>query len=231
MNSLILDLAIVLVFGVFLFAGFRNGVINAFLSFASSIFAGFLSVYFAGTFSSWVYLKIIGPVIRKRAEDMIISNSFTSENFLAGLPRFVTEYLKANKITSSYLDHIINNNAYAIVPDKISEILAPVVIEALKSVFVALLFVVFVVLSKFIVRVILGFFKSSLIRKTNTFLGGIFGLLKAYVFITVLLCCLRSLVYISPETPSFLSGDSVSNTVIFKKMYNNNPVYEFFKFV
>lgn len=68
-------------------------------------------------------------------------------------------------------------------------------------------------------------------RKTNTLLGGFFGLLKAYVVITVALCFLRSFAYISPQAPSWLSEESISNTVVFQKMYNNNPVYEFFKFV
>ncbi len=226
-----LDLVIVLVFGIFLFLGFKKGVISSFLSFASSIFSGFLSVYFSGVLSSWVYSEIIGPAIRKRAESLIINHSLDSEKFFEHMPNFIVEYMKANQITSFSLDHIINNNAIGIVPDKISEVFAPVVIEALKSVFVAVLFVIFIVLSRFLIKLILKLFKSSLLRRTNTFLGGFFGLLKAYVVITVALCCLKSFVCVSVETPSWLSDESVASTVIFKKMYDNNPLYEFFKFV
>ena len=231
MNSLMLDIAIILVFGIFLFLGFKNGVISAFLSFASSVFSGFLSVYFAGALSSWTYSEIIGPNIRKRAESLIIDHALTSENFFNHMPKFIVEYLKANNITSFSLDHIINNNAMSVVPDKISEFFAPIVIEILKSVFVVVLFIVFIALSKCVIKFILKLFKSSLMRKTNTLLGGFFGLLKAYVVITVALCFLRSFAYVSPQTPSWLSEESISNTVVFQKMYNNNPVYEFFKFV
>lgn len=231
MNSLMLDIAIILVFGIFLFLEFKNGVISSFLSFASSVFSGFLSVYFAGALSSWTYSEIIGPNIRKRAESLIIDHALTSENFFNHMPKFIVEYLKANNITSFSLDHIINNNAMGVVPDKIAEFFAPVIIEILKSVFVVVLFIVFIALSKCVIKFILKLFKSSLMRKTNTLLGGFFGLLKAYVVITVALCFLRSFAYVSPQTPSWLSEESISNTVVFQKMYNNNPVYEFFKFV
>ena len=226
-----LDLAVVLTFGIFLFLGFKNGVISAFLSFASSIFSGFLSAYFAGTLSSWTYFKIIDPIIRKRVETLIVGNSLTSENLLDHLPKFIVEYLRSNQITSLSIDHIMNNNAKGIVPDKISEVFAPVIIEVLKSVFIVVLFIVFIVLSRFLIKFILRLFKSSLIRKTNTFLGGFFGLLKAYVIIMAIMCFLRSFVCISAETPNILSDESISNTIIFKEMYNNNPVYEFFKYV
>lgn len=231
MNSLILDLFVISVFGIFIFLGFKNGVINAFLSFASSVFAGILSVYFAGNVSSWVYFGIIGPAIRRKVESLIVNHSLTSENFLNHLPKFITEYLNANGITSFSLDHIINNNAYNIIPQKVFELFAPVVINALKSVFVVVLFVIFIVLSKVVIRFILRFFKSSLIRKANTLLGCLFGFLKAYVVLMMLMCCVRSVFCISGKMPDLLSEESISNTAIFKGMYNNNPVYEFFEFM
>lgn len=153
-----LDIAIILVFGIFLFLGFKNGVISSFLSFASSVFSGFLSVYFAGMLSSWTYSEIIGPNIRKRAESLIIDHALTSENFFNHMPKFMVEYLKANNITSFSLDHIINNNAMGVVPDKIAEFFAPVIIEILKSVFVVVLFIVFIALSKCVIKFILKLF-------------------------------------------------------------------------
>ena len=231
MNSFILDLAIVLTFCIFLFLGLKKGVINAFLSFASSIFSGFLSAYFSGALASWTYFKIVDPVIRRKVETLILRNSLTSENVLNCLPKFLVEYLKSKQITYSFLKHIMDNNVRDIVPDKISEVFAPVIIGALKSVFVVALFVVLIALSRFLIKIVLGLFKSSLVRKTNTFLGGFFGLLKAYVVIMVVLCFLRSFICISKEKMGILSDESISNTIVFKKMYNNNPIYEFFEFV
>lgn len=229
MNSLILDLAIVVVFGIFLFLGFKNGILSSFISFVSSVFAGFLSVYFGGKLSLWVYSNVIGPAIKKKAESLMVAGSLNAESFLGHLPKFFVNYSSFNGITPFSLDHIINNNAQGIIPEKISEIFAPVITDALKSIFVVFLFVLFMVALKFIIKFIAKVLRFSLMKKTNTILGGLFGLLKAYVVITVALCCLKSFSYIAEGAFSFVSEENVTNTVIFKEMYNNNPVYEFFK--
>lgn len=231
MDSLILDLAVVLTFGVFLFLGFKKGIISSFFSFVSSVFSGVLSAYFSRHLSLWVYSNIIGPAIVRKAEKFMVGNSLNSENFLNHFPKFISKYLESSGITPFSLEHIMNNNAYGIVPEKISEIFEPIVTDVLRSVFVVVLFIVFMFVSKLLVRFVLGLFKSSLMRKTNTFLGGIFGLLKGYMVIAVALCCLRAVVCVSPNTLNVFSEDNISNTIIFKEIYNNNPIYEFFKFV
>ncbi len=231
MDSLILDLAIILIFGVFLFLGFKNGIMRSFFSFVSAVFSGLLSVYFSKPLASWVYFNAIAPAIRKRAMDLIQNDLVTSENFLVHLPKFIVRYIESNGITSSFLDHIMNNNAQKNVPEKISEAFAPVVTDALKSVFVVILFITFMALSGIVVKFILNLFKSSLMKKTNTILGGIFGLLKGYVSITIALCCLKSVLCISQNVPYIFSEEIISNTAVFKGMYNNNPIYEFFKLV
>ncbi len=229
MNSLILDLAIILVFGIFLFLGFKNGILSSFVSFVGSVFAGFLSVYCGGKLSVWVYSSVIGPAIKKKAENLILTNSLNAENFLNRLPKFFVSYSKISGITPFSLEHIINNNAHNIIPEKISEIFAPVVTGALKSIFVVLLFILFMMASKIIFKFFARILRFSLMKKTNTILGGLFGLLKAYVMVTIALCCLKSFACISETTSNFISEENISNTVIFKEMYNNNPVYEFFK--
>jgi uncharacterized membrane protein required for colicin V production len=91
------------------------------------------------------------------------------------------------------------------------------------------LFIIFLFISKFFSGLISNMLKVSLLKKSNTLLGGLFGLLKGYIALTVCMCCLKVLLPMARNVPDIFSSESISSTFVFKELYNNNPVYEFFK--
>ena len=84
------------------------------------------------------------------------------------------------------------------------------------------------ILTKWISQLILKMCKFSPIKHTNTLLGGIFGLFKGYISILVCMCCLRAIIVIKQDVSQIFSEESISNTMIFNKIYENNPIYNFF---
>ncbi len=229
MSSLILDVSIVVVFLIFLFIGFKSGIMNAFLSFVGTVFSALFSIYVAGKISDWIYFDLIAPSFMKKIETLISQNSLSANSVLEKFPRLLINFLPDYGITPFSLNHIIDNNAKSEIPLKISELLAPTVINILKSWFTVLLFIIFVVLTKVISKFIVRLFKSSVIKKANTLLGGIFGLFKGYVAIVICMCCLKNLLPFVQNVPEVFSDESISNTLVFKELYYNNPIGELFK--
>ncbi len=230
MNGLILDVSVVLIFLMFLLLGFRGGVMKSFLSLAGAVFSVLFSVYFANILSHYMYISFIEPSLIKEISKVIAANSVNVEHIFDKLPKFILNSLPSYGITPASVNHIINSNSTAAaIPCKVSALFSPVIINILKSVLTALLFIIFLLLMRIFSKLILKIFKISLLKKSNTLLGGLFGLLKGYIALTVCMCCLKVLFPTVKNAPDILSAESISSTFIFKELYNNNPVYELFK--
>ncbi len=230
LNGLILDTSVILIFLIFLLAGFRSGVMKSFLSFAGAVFSVVFSVYLANILSCYVYVEFIKPPLLREIKKVISENSINSEQIFSKLPKFILNFLPSYGITPSSVNHIINSNStVSAIPAQISELFSPVIVNVLKSAFTALLFIIFLILMRFFSKIILNMFKASLLKKSNTLLGGFFGLLKGYIAVMVCMCFIKVLLPMVQCVPDMLSPESVSSTYVFKKLYNNNPVYEFFK--
>lgn len=230
MNGLILDIFVVVIFLIFLLSGFRSGVMKSFLFLAGAVFSVLFSVYFANMLSKCIYVTFIEPSIIKEIGKLMAENSLNVQQIFNKLPKFILNSLPSYGITPASINHIINNNStVSVIPGKISELFSPVIINVLKSVLTPLLFIIFLLLVRIFSGLILKMFKISLLKKSNALLGGFFGLFKGYIALAVCMCCLKSLLPVVQNVPDILSPESISSTILFKELYNNNPVYELFK--
>lgn len=228
MNSLILDAAITALVAVFFICGFKSGIMKSFLGLAGAIFSAVFSVYLAGICAGFTYNNFIAPQLINNVRSAILQNTPNVSNAFAAFPPLIEATLKSCGITPSLLSHIINNSSADALPEKISALFAPPVIGMLKSIFTILLFIILSLLVRLLSRVLIKVFKASVFKKANSLLGGVFGLLKGYIFICVCMCCLRVIIPLQNPVPEVFSSSSIASTVIFKEMYNNNPLYMIF---
>lgn len=230
MNSLILDISVILIFLMFLAMGFRAGIMKSFLSLAGAVFSVLFAVYFANMLSHYIYVSFIEPSLIKEIGKVLAENSYSTEQIFNKLPKLILNSLPSYGITPASVNHIINSNStVSAIPAKISALFSPVIINVLKSVLTALLFIVFLFIVRILSGLISNVLKVSVLKKSNTLLGGLFGLFKGYIAVTVCMCCLKVLLPVVRDVPDVFSSKSISSTFVFKELYNNNPVYEFFK--
>ena len=228
LNSLILDLSVILVFCLFLISGFKNGLIKSFFGFISFVVSSCAAVYLADYASLTVYQGFIAPAISRETENLIAKNSFDASAVFSGLPNFVLNMLPNYGITPSNLNHIINNNAMGVLPSKIADVFLPMIIGILKPIFTALLFTILLFLTRFLIAFIIKLFKVPVLRQANNLIGGIFGFLKAYIVVAVFMFCLKGFLPFWENSPNIFSTESVHKTVVFKKIYENNLINKFF---
>lgn len=227
MNSLILDLSVTAILIIFVASGFRKGAFRSFWGFACSVFVSIVSIFVAGKASEYVYSNFISGYLEKTIEGTMAVSGLNTHKILDKIPNSIANFLITQKITPTVLTHIMDSNTPAAIPQKISDILKPGIVSILKSCFILCASAVFSSVVRFFSKYIFKLFRSSLFKCTSSILGGVFGFLKGYVVIAVCMCCIKSALPFWSNVPEIFSEDSVSGSIVFKKFYNHNPVYEF----
>ena len=228
MNSLILDLVVVLIFVSFTIMGFRRGAFKSFCGFAGFVFASIFSVFVGEKIYFMVYNNFILPWLKDIVSDMVLRCSFEGLGVLDEAPYDVfAVFLKNRGITSAVLSHIMSSNVSSAVSRKIVQLLEPSVQGIVKSSVVFVSFLVFSGFVKFCLKHIFRFFRSVALNGASEILGGVFGLLKGYVVVAVCMCCIRTAVVYIDDVPKIFSEDLISGSIVFKEFYNRNPIYDF----
>lgn len=229
MGSMILDLSVIAVFALFLLFGFKNGVLKSFLSFAGAIFAAVASNYFSSVGSKFVYYSFIEPSVIKKISESMASGGLNIDKFRHALPSFVANSLETCGITPSSMNHIINNGAAKDIPKQLSALVAPIFLSVLRAIFAVVIFVCLMIVLKFVITFTAKIFKIPFVKSANSLLGGVFGCLKGYIFVAVVLCCIKSVLPSLSKTPEIFSQNNIAATSVFKPLYLNNPVYDMFQ--
>lgn len=229
MNSLILDITVVVTLAIFLVVGFRNGVMRAFVLFVGTIFSSVFSGYFSGRVSNFVFETFVSPAIESHVLKSISENTFNFNSFCSKLPFLVEDSLSYYGITPSSFDHIISNSTERELPLRLSALIEPIFTNVFKYIFSVLIFVVLMLCVRLCARFVLKMCKHKPINHANSLVGGFFGGLKGYLVISVVLCCVRALLPMVHSVPEILSQDSISSSMVFKELYYENPIYNMFQ--
>ena len=107
------------------------------------------------------------------------------------------------------------------------DLLSPVVINLSRIVLMVVLFSVFMMVVRIVVRTVAAVFRLPLLRQINGLLGAAFGLLSG-VIVVMLLCAVMQ-----PAAPLLgqpgTTQQAVQESRIYQLVYENNPVYSMFR--
>lgn len=226
---LILDVSVVAILIAFAFAGYKSGIFKSFLSFISTMFSGIFSVYTANILSKIIYANIISPQIQSKIQLSSIKNFSSAEQILNLFSPWFVKFLSELRITPKEINHIIVNGNLNSIPSEISELLCPLITNILKSILAPVIFALLLVVANVLFRCVSKLFRINFLKSTNSLAGMIFGLLKGYIVVMILICCLRIFVSVDSDFPEVFSPSNISSTVVFKEIYNNNFIYSFYK--
>lgn len=226
---LIFDVSVVAILIAFAFSGYKSGIFKSFLSFISTMFSGIFSVYIANNLSRLIYINVISPQIQSKIQLASIKNFSSSEQIFNLFSPWFVKFLGELRITPKEINHIIVNGNLNSIPCEISELLYPLITGVLKSVLAPIMFVLLLVLVNVFARCISKLFRINFLKTTNSLVGMIFGILKGYIIVTILICCLRVFVSVNNNFSEVFSPNNISSTVIFKEIYNNNFIYSLYK--
>ncbi len=229
--NIILDAIIVavLVFSVIIIT--KKGFLKSLIGVVGIIVAIILSLTMAPPLAEATYSLFIDEAVSDTVSGAVVNLSDKSEaavsdavnSIYSSLPSFVCEYAEkagysAEKIASSVSSDTIDteNLTTALCDNAIK----PAVISILKYVFVLVLFVPFVFLSRFLAKFIKALIKGNIFGRLDTALGLVLGLGTGVVFV-IIFCLIVSL--ISNLSASETLSQAIEASFIFKTVLNFIP--------
>ena len=229
MNSLILDVCVLAVFLLFLVAGIKSGVIKSFVMFVGAIFSSVFAGYCSGKIANFFVERFVLPSVESRILNSMNGSVFDFQAFCDKLPNFASSSLAGYGITPSAFDHIMVSSTEQEIPLKVAKLVEPVFTGIFKYIFSIFVFLILMLMFRLFTQVVLKFFKHKPIKQANSIIGGLFGALKAYIVISVIMCCMRALLPMMDDVPEIVSRESIESSMVFKEMYFKNPIYDMFQ--
>lgn len=216
---MILDIALVLIVAVFVFIGYKKGIMKSLYGLISLAVAG-IGSYFAGKFlSNWIYdlffAKSINESISNSVANTTESITVTTEKVFTNLPDYVTNFLGIFGITET---NIFNTTqATQAIEAEIQNGVMSAVVSILGSIIIAISFILILILMKWLSGFILFIFEVPVIKQINSMFGLAFGLMEGMIicYIAVLACRL----FLPTADQPVIDAGMINSSLIFSKIY------------
>lgn len=228
MSIFLLDGVIIILFALFIFLGFKNGVARSLISFIGAIFSLIFSIYISSLASEAIYDTFIEKNLTSSINQTISDKNFKSEDIFNNLPNFVSNALRIYNITNEKVSSIARSSGL----DKekvLSDLFSRAIKGVIRDILSILIFWLLMILIGTICKNLSYVFKLPVLRQIDGLLGGIFGAFKGYVVIVILMMFLKMFLPISKVVPEVLSDKNIDSTVLFSHMYKSNLIYELYK--
>lgn len=217
---MILDFLMILLVAVFVFIGYRTGIVKAFYSIISLIFAGFISRLLSGFLAQWVYDTFFATNINNSISNTLTNATantvFVTENTFTNLPDYVTTLFKIFGVDNESLFRSIEKTGSILAYDVQNAVMSAVVSIFTTLIFI-LLFILLLIVFKMLSKYILSVFKIPVIKQINGLLGGLLGLIEGLIicYIAVLICGFILPIISQP----LISDELISQSLFFAKIY------------
>lgn len=218
----IVDLTLVIFVALTVFVGIKRGFLISLLSALRFIIAVPLSLFVGNNYNVIIYNKVVRRYIleyvSKKLNDSGEITKFT-ENVKSFANTF-SFFVKDNSTVKS-LSNINSNKAAVYITDNI---LCPIVQEIIKILLILLTFVLFYVIT----NIILSFAKKIRkekelpFHKTNSFFGGVFGLVKSGAYLIVISAVCEFVLDIMTTQNQFVT--QLRSSVIIEYINKFNPL-------
>ncbi len=181
-----IDILLVILFAASIAAGYAKGFVLSLISFAKYIIGFPLAFYVADTYSSDVYERFVQSQVLERVSEGL-STAADIDSFVASVREAVNSlpFGLSHVIDLSFLDGLNADSAAGAVTDNIVE---PVAMVAVKILLFVLTVAAFYVITWIVARIIrkLDNVKHMPLKKTNKFLGAVFGALQGVASLAVI---------------------------------------------
>lgn len=218
----IVDIALLVLISLIIFAGFRKGLAASLVSMLSFVIGIPVSLHISKTYSSVVYDEYVKQLLidsfTKKLNEQGSIEELTNNinNTVSSLPRFLTK-----NVDLSMLNSLSNDNIVAYFEEHVAGPIANIVIEAIIFLVVfALIGAVCGIITAILKK--LNKKKNIPFSRTNRFLGAVFGLIKAAV-VVVVISGIASLAVENTSNPNdFISA--LDSSIIIEFANKNNPL-------
>lgn len=209
-----IDILLVIIFAASIAAGYARGLVLSLISFAKYIIGFPLAFYVADTYSAGFYDRFVESSAFERVAQGL-STTADIDSFVSSVQEAVNElpFGLSQAVDLSFLSGLSTDSAARAVTDNIVEPVATVIIKILLFVLTVLVFYVITWIVGRIIRK-LDHVKHMPLKKTNKFLGAVFGALQGAVSLAVISAVLIFINDFLLQPADSFSQQIVSSSVI-----------------
>lgn len=214
------DLSLILFTVIVVYAGIRKGFLISLLSTLRIIIAIPLSFYVGDTYSvplydSYMKEAVLNAVSKKMSESTQITE------FTDSLKNTVNmfSFLFKDNVDLSAVTGFTTDKAAVYITDNIVE---PIALEIVKILLTVLTFLIFYVITGIIISAAKKARdnKKLPLHKTNSFFGGVFGLVKAVIIVFTVASLADFIVSVNDNSNEFINQLNTSKIIIFVNDFN-----------
>lgn len=223
-----LDIVLLCVFLLFVAVGVRRGFIRSAAHFLGSVIAAFLASALGGAAAKWVFDVLFRDALVEKIGASI--GSLGGNNAAAGiqevlgsLPDFLVRALEAAGITSASLEGMLATKTGE-AAELIADSLSPVLVGFLKVLAVIVLFLLFMMVVRFLADLLGRAFRLPILRQLNGLLGGVFGFLLALVAVWVIVSAVQVFLPMFTSEARQSVEEALNHSILAGLLVKSNPL-------
>jgi uncharacterized membrane protein required for colicin V production len=234
---------VVVVFVIIVFTSYRKGFIRSVIELAGYLASFVVSYIFSAPFGKWIFSTFLQPVVSGQIKDYIVSNiaskataqangaldSSGIASFANNIPGAFKSMLGNYNISTDTL-HIIAGSAIKSSSQSAADVLITNVINPItqiisRGIAFAIIFALCMIAVQIIASLSNGVSKIPIIGSVNRIGGAVVGVLKSVIVLLIIATCIAVIIpVLSLQKNPVITQANVSNSTIFKAIYNNNPL-------
>ena len=221
---MIFDVILVLIFLALIIFNAVRGAAKALAGIVSSLIAYAVATMLGKMLAVWIYDGFVRAAIDKAVIGALEKISAGAANTAAEtLPQWLAGILRYSGTDLNALaDSAVTQNAAAIC-DTVNTTVRPIVIGLISILATLVLFVLLLILLRFlVVKPLLKVFEFPGLRGINHFLGGVIGLVDAFLLVSLAAYLLKLLMPVVSTQSGWLNESTIYNSFIFYHFYSGN---------
>lgn len=226
----VLDIGVILIFGVCLLVGYCRGFIKSVGRVAAFIGAAIVALLLCETVAGFIFDSFVGPAVQdKVVEGLNSANTSLSQsvdNALHNLPEFITNALSNQGIKDGgdVLGQLSGGSqAPTAMAERITaDVVRPVMISVIKGISFIVLFFVAMAILLVVVRLLDKIFKLPLLKGVNRTLGLLVGAITGVLFVLLAVSVVQ-VITASSGPDSLITPALIRETVLTRWLFSINP--------
>ena len=227
----VLDIAVILIFGLLVYSGHRQGFIKTMAGTISFVVALVLSTLLAGPVSDFAYDKLVEPPVTAALEAHLGDESPAADTLTAAIeemPGFVTSQLAAQDIHdgADVLQYLNNAEEDESASESVMrQVIEPVTKPVLKALCSLILFFLFQLIISLILKFLNVLTKLPVLKQANTTLGIVAGVIQGALWALLIVSILQAVA--ATGLIPLVSDELLQSTILVKWLAEVNPIHAY----
>ena len=227
----VLDIAVILIFGLMVYFGHRDGFIKTVAGMIAFVVALVLSTLLAGPVSDLAYDKLVEPPVVTALEESVGDDSLAADGLTTAIekmPGFVKSQLATQGIhDGADLLKYVNNaeKGESAVDSVMSKVIEPVTVPVLKALCSLILFFLFQLIISLILKLLNVLAKLPVLKQANKTLGIVAGVVQGALWALLIATILQAVA--ATGLIPMVSEELLDSTILVKWLSEVNPLHTY----